>query len=216
MRFALGLTPLLLTLACFACGESIPPVGTGGSDTGGALGTGGAGTGGPGTGGVIIGTGGAATGGAGTGGAATGGVGTGGAGTGGTAATLNCNQPETLPRTYAAVLQCVIKPGCATSICHGGTESLLLIDTWENFPRRPDHSTYDTLADTLLNQHIMRCADSPLVDPGHPENSALIKALSRACEDPEWGMPDGCHETPCAPQGYLDFIGEWIAMGAVM
>ena len=93
---------------------------------------------------------------------------------------------------------------------------LLLIDTWENFPRQPEHSQYDLLTDTLLNYQVEGCSGSPLVDPGNPGNSAIVKALSRTCDDPEWGMPDGCFETPCVPQGYIDFIAEWIAAGAPM
>jgi len=110
----------------------------------------------------------------------------------------------------------VFEAGCSSSICHGGAEPLLLIDTWEDFPRRPDHSAYDKLTDTLLNHHVAACANSPLIDPGHPENSAVIKALTRACDDPEWGMPDGCSTTPCVPQEYIDFIAGWISMGAAM
>lgn len=127
-----------------------------------------------------------------------------------------CNQPATLPRTYAAVLECIIEAGCQSSICHAGEVPLLLIDTWEGFPRREDHSPYDKLTDTLLLYTVDHCHDSPLVDPGYPENSAIIKALSRQCEDPEWGMPDGCSTTPCIPQEYIDFIAEWIELGAEM
>lgn len=139
--------------------------------------------------------------------------------TGGATATgggYNCGAPTTLPRTYDAVLTCVLKPGCQSSICHGGEVPLLLIDAWEDFPRREDHSPYDLLTETLLKYTVDHCANSPLVDPGHPENSAIIKALSRSCDDPSWGMPDGCFETPCVPQEYIDFIAEWIAAGAEM
>jgi hypothetical protein len=110
----------------------------------------------------------------------------------------------------------VIEPGCASSICHAGHEPLLLIDTWEGFPRRSDHTPYDTLAETMLQHTVAKCANSPIVDPGHPENLALIKALSRTCDDPEWGMPDGCLETPCVPEPVIDFISDWITMGATM
>lgn len=139
-----------------------------------------------------------------------------GGASGGHASQLNCNDPENLPRTFAAVRECIIKAGCQSSICHGGEVPLLLIDTWENFPRREDHSPYDLLTETLLNYTVEHCANSPLVDPGNPENSALVKALARQCDDPTWGMPDGCFETPCVPQVYIDFISEWIAAGAPM
>lgn len=147
---------------------------------------------------------------------ATGTGGSGPLGSGGTEPALDCNDPETLPRTYAAVRECVFEAGCASSICHAGEVPLLLIDTWEGFPRRADHTQWDTLTETLLNHHVTHCANSPLVDPGHPENSAIIKALGRQCDDPEWGMPDGCSTTPCVPQIYIDFIAEWIAQGAAM
>jgi hypothetical protein len=187
MRFA-----LVLALGLSACGgDPMPPLASGGS----------------------VGSGGASSGGASSGGASSG-----GAGTGGEHVFTNseCNQPESLPRTYSAVRQCVFEAGCSSSICHGGEVPLLLIDTWENFPRREDHSIYDKLTDTLLNHRVAHCASSPLVDPGHPENSAIIKALSRTCDDPEWGMPDGCSTTPCVPQPYIDFIAGWISQGAVM
>lgn len=195
------------------CSEEDPNVDPSGS---GAAASGGSATGG-------VATGGLASGGATTGGASTGGVGTGstsstgGDGSGGARVELDCNDLSALrPATYEGVLQCVIEAGCQSSICHGGEVPLLLIDTWENFPRREDHSAYDTLKETLLNHRVAHCANSPIVDPGNPENSAIIKAFTRTCDDPEWGMPDGCYETPCVPQEYIDFVSEWISLGAEM
>ena len=214
MRFVIGSTSLLLSVAAVACLQDPgPPLGGSGGvpGSGGFVAAGGAtGSGGLGSGG--LGSGGLGSGGLGSGGAATGGA----LGSGGAEPGLNCNDPASLPRTYAAVLECVIEPGCQSSICHGGEVPLLLIDTWENFPRREDHSPYDTLKETLINYTVDHCANSPLVDPGHPENSAIIKALGRQCDDPEWGMPDGCSTTPCVPQEYIDFIAGWIAAGAQM
>lgn len=207
----MGFGLLALAVGFVACGEPAPAQDGSG---GGSFGSGGLAAGGTGSGG--LGAGGSGSGGLASGGAGSGGLGSGGAGTGGAAPGLKCNDPVNLPRTYEAVLQCVFKPGCQSSICHGGEVPLLLIDTWENFPRREDHSPYDTLAETLLNYTVDHCSGSPLVDPGHPENSAIVKALGRQCDDPEWGMPDGCSTTPCVPQEYIDFIAEWIAAGATM
>ncbi len=189
---------------------------TGGS-TGDGAETGGTkdpGTGGLASGGTVAGSGASAGTGA-TGGTAQGGTGGSPAGGGGAAA-YNCSEPTTLPHTYQAVVECVIEPGCQSSICHGGEVPLLLIDTWEDFPRRDDHSPYDALSETLLNYTVDHCYGAPLVDPGAPDNSALIMALTRQCEDPDWGMPDGCLETPCIPQDYVDFVADWISEGAPM
>lgn len=218
MRSFFGIGPFALAVVFVACSDPMPPPGGSGGAGAGGFGSGGLGSGGLGSGGLGsggLGSGGLASGGAGVGGQGSGGLGIGGTGTGG-AAGLKCNDPVNLPRTYAAVLECVIEPGCQSSICHGGEVPLLLIDTWENFPRREDHSPYDTLAETLLNYTVEHCAGSPLVDPGNPENSAIVKALGRQCDDPEWGMPDGCSTTPCVPQEYIDFIAGWIAAGATM
>jgi len=235
MRLLIAFTGLSFACAAAACSDpGVPPLGpTGGASSGGAssggggapLATGGVGpaTGGVSSGGVGsgglgsggLGSGGLGSGGLGSGGVASGGASAGGSGSGG-APGLNCNDPVNLPRTYAAVRECIIEAGCQSSICHGGEVPLLLIDTWENFPRREDHSPYDKLTDTLLNYTVEQCSNSPLVDPGNPQNSAIVKALGRQCDDPDWGMPDGCLETPCIPQTYIDFIAEWIEAGALM
>src|SRR6188472_185023 len=117
MRFV-----ILVSLGLSACGgDPMPPLASGGS-----VGSGGASSGG------------ASSGGASSGGTSSGGAGTGGVGTGGVGehefTNAECNQPESLPRTYSAVRQCVFEAGCSSSICHGGAEPLLLIDTWEDFP----------------------------------------------------------------------------------
>lgn len=188
------------------------------SGTGAALGAGGqwssggtlpSGGDGPGVGGGLDGSGGTAE----TGGAPA---------TGGSAdQAYDCGDPEALkPTTFDMIHKCIIQPGCARSTCHDGEVPLLLIDTWEDFPRKPEHSAYDTLEQTLLNHHVERCYGWPLVTPSVPEESALLMALSGTCDDPEdpdWIMPQGCRTVDrCAPPEYIELIADWIRNGAPM
>ena len=178
--------------------------------SGGAAATGGAASGGAATGGAATGgaaTGGAATGGAATGGAATGGAATGGAGSGGDEGT---GGGAVRALTYDEV-QYVVRMNCATSLCHGGEVDLVLMDVDENFPKE---TPYDTLYETMIYTSIPECGDVPLVVPGDPDGSAMIRLFRRECG--ELVMPDGAVGTPTVNQYITDTFAAWIAEGATM
>ena len=175
---------------------------TGSSGTGGA-GSGGAGSGGAGSGGA--GSGGAGSGGAGSGGAGSGGMSSGGANMGGASA---------VPPTYETV-QVILTQNvttCVGSDCHGGHQG------------RVDLRVDDGLLARLTSSTSELCG-MPIVDPGNPNNSALVKVLTEGCGDisPECligtecipRMPLDCQDGfDCIPADYIDALRQWIMDGA--
>ena len=66
----------------------------------------------------------------------------------------------------------------------------------------------------LLFGHVVEeCGNSPLVQPGEPENSALLMLVQRQCQDNLF-MPDNCKRDPCVSQATIDTWSRWIAAGA--
>lgn len=105
---------------------------------------------------------------------------------------------------------------CAAADCHSGGHE------HSNVPLRlvPDDQLY-----TQLTTHIsVKCGNIPVVDPGNPEGSALVKVLKGPCEEvvppeePIPRMPYGCFENEwennCVEDAYIDAIEQWIANGA--
>ncbi|WP_437525146.1 hypothetical protein WME79_37555 [Sorangium sp. So ce726] len=72
---------------------------------------------------------------------------------------------------------------------------------------------------TTLTTHISEaCGDIPLVTPGNPEQSALVKILKGPCGNIA-RMPNGCVSDPgpeytCLLPEYIDAIEQWVASGA--
>lgn len=207
----LVIAALFLTTASSACSGSTP----GGGGTGGGLMASGGGpasggaTGGGSTGGMAAGggTGAAATGGSGVGGAS-GGAMTGGAdGLGGTP--VGADWATTEERLGLS---------CGNSICHGGTEKLCLAKDGDRVGGEGSNCLPGTtLHATLLATQVKECENLPLVNPGKPSESALVRLISRQCG--EFVMPANC---PPEEQGYptcwpeyaiLD-VSAWIANGA--
>lgn len=65
---------------------------------------------------------------------------------------------------------------------------------------------------TSTNTVVAECDGLPLVAPGDPDGSALIRLTTRKCG--KLAMPNGCTSSPCIPLGYIDTLGEWIRNGA--
>ena len=71
---------------------------------------------------------------------------------------------------------------------------------------------------TNITTHISECENLPVVNPGKPQESALVKLINGPCgELPQ--MPNGCVATPgpeytCLPQNYIDALTQWVANGA--
>jgi len=161
----------------------------------------------PGTGG---GTAGGGAGGANGGSAGNGGIGgtagNGGAGGGGNGgASGSASGGDTgYPATFDTVKLVLTgtNPACGASDCHDGhVRQPALIDGAEL------HTTLTTYMAPL-------CENLPLVDPGNPDGSALVKALRGDCPQAEQ-MPKGCKDTgTCVDELYIQTIEQWIANGA--
>ncbi|AUX43579.1 hypothetical protein SOCE26_050290 [Sorangium cellulosum] len=98
-----------------------------------------------------------------------------------------------------------MQANCADSSCHNG----------EAEPRLQDD---DTLYTTLTTHVSVACGNIPVVTPGDPERSALVKLIKGPCGEVE-RMPRGCVSEPvseynCLPQEYIDAIEQWVADGA--
>ena len=93
---------------------------------------------------------------------------------------------------------------CNGSDCHGHPgNDLNLIPTGDEL--------YEILTTTVAE----KCENLPVVNPGDPENSALVRLLKGPCgELPQ--MPDGCiqDQGSCLPPQYVKAVEDWIAAGA--
>ncbi len=155
------------------------------------------------------GMGGSGAGGAGTGGAATGGMGSGGnagAGVGGATSAI----PPTFETVQTILTENVTT--CVGSDCHGGHEGRLDLQVNAGLLER-------------LTSSASEVCDMPIVAPGNPEGSALVKVLREGCGEvsptcqigteciPR--MPIGCTEgVDCIPEDYVIAVEQWIAEGA--
>lgn len=149
----------------------------------------------------------------GTGGTAAGGTSSGGSGTGGDVGIVIEPSFETLKLVISGHRPDV---NCAASDCHSGGHDHAAV---------PLRLIVDDELYTELTTHVsVKCGNMPVVDPGHPENSALVKLLKGPCEDvdppekPIPRMPYGCFEDEwennCIADEYIAAIEQWIADGA--
>ncbi|WP_437544686.1 hypothetical protein WME97_36505 [Sorangium sp. So ce367] len=139
-----------------------------------------------------------------------GGQGSGGDGAGGATASSSTSAGtggggSAVEPTFETVRAVVAQTGCSDASCHNGEAEPRLLD---------DETLYAT-----LTTHISEaCGDIPLVTPGEPEQSALVKILKGPCGDIA-RMPNGCVSEPgpeytCLPQAYIEAIEQWVADGA--
>ena len=92
---------------------------------------------------------------------------------------------------------------CISASCHaaGGTAP----------PDNPLSLSIDDNLYTRLTTHISKnCGNVPVVNPGHPDQSALIKVLKEGC-DPTPRMPYQCSGDGCIPDDYIAAVAQWIA-----
>ncbi|WP_437981465.1 hypothetical protein [Sorangium sp. So ce117] len=139
-----------------------------------------------------------------------GGQGSGGDGAGGATASSSTSAAtggggSAVDPTFETVRAVVAQTGCSDASCHNGEAEPRLLDD-------------DTLYATLTTHISEACGDIPLVTPGAPEQSALVKILKGPCGDIA-RMPNGCVGEPgpeytCLPQAYIDAIEQWVADGA--
>jgi hypothetical protein len=116
---------------------------------------------------------------------------------------------EVIPPTFAT-LKLVLtgtSPPCNSADCHG--------------PGGPNKLQYtvkdgDKLYDVLTHHVSVECGNIPVVTPGHPEKSALVKVLKGPCSPKLPQMPNGCvpEMNNCLPANYVAAIEQWIALGA--
>jgi hypothetical protein len=100
------------------------------------------------------------------------------------------------------------RPPCNSSICHGGNGKGSL-----GFPVNNDDQLYAVLTQFVATA----CGNTVLVVPGHPEESALVKAITGPCSDQVPRMPDGCTDADgnCVPDDYIAAVEQWITDGAM-
>lgn len=98
-------------------------------------------------------------------------------------------------------------PPCTAADCHG--------------PGGPNRLQYrvkdpDALYETITHHMSVDCGNIPVVTPGNPEKSALVKVLKGPCSAKVPQMPNGCQPAlgNCLPANYVSAIERWIALGA--
>lgn len=212
----LGLLLIIVAQApATACSPGEEPLGSGGAGSGGDTASGGglSSGGSVASGGSIASGGGLGSGGSGSGGdtAGSGGI----AGVGGNPP-ITCGvspgaggSTEVVEPTFETVQFVVEQTPCNGSDCHGHEANPL--DLKVDSPQE--------LYDHLLSTISVKCGELPVVDPGDPGNSALVRLLKGPCGDLAQ-MPDGCTCDPdpsinnCLPAQYVEAVEKWVEAGA--
>ena len=102
-----------------------------------------------------------------------------------------------------AMLKGVIKTSCFGQVCH-------------NLPEHPFRLILDDQLYTTLTTHMTKTC-GPVVKPGSPQDSALVKLLKGPCGETERMPYDKCVEDTdegCVRPEYIAAIEQWIAKGA--
>jgi hypothetical protein len=111
---------------------------------------------------------------------------------------------STVPATFETVKSVINEAPCFGAGCHNDDQNPLNL--------RVD----DQLYTRLISHTSKNCGGVPVVNPGKPQDSALVKLLKGPCgATPR--MPLGCiddQDTTCIPAEYIAAITQWIAMGA--
>lgn len=113
---------------------------------------------------------------------------------------------DELPATLETLKQVIDLAPCAGAECHNGGMNPLQL------PLDDDDKLYTNLTTRIS----VACGNIPVVNPGKPEESALIKILKGPCGQ-TLRMPVGCVEDTdpnCVPPSYMEAITKWIADGA--
>lgn len=111
---------------------------------------------------------------------------------------------DAVPATFATVQWIITQAPCFGAGCHNDDQNAL---------RLPSD---DQLYGTLLSHRSASCGNLPLVSPGDPAGSALVKILREPC-GPTPRMPLGCVDDgdgACVPPEFIAAVEQWIANGA--
>ncbi|MGK3991858.1 hypothetical protein [Sorangium sp. So ce1024] len=111
---------------------------------------------------------------------------------------------DEIPPTFATVKFVIQNASCFGAGCHNDEMNPL------------DLQLNDELHSRLLSHVSKNCGDIPIVTPGNPEESALVKILKGPC-GPTPRMPIECvndGDAKCVPDEYIDAIAQWITNGA--
>ena len=111
---------------------------------------------------------------------------------------------STVPATFDTVQLVITQAPCSGAGCHNDDQNPL------------DLQVDDELYARLTSHMSENCGNIPVVNPGKPEQSALVKILKGPCS-PTPRMPIGCVDdegATCVPDEYITAISQWIAMGA--
>src|SRR5687768_16782626 len=109
-----------------------------------------------------------------------------------------------IPPTFDTFKQIVMQAPCFGARCHNDDQNPLNL--------RMDDQLYTRLTSRISEN----CGQLPIVNPGKPAESALIKILRGPC-GPTARMPLGCVEDQdgaCVPAEYIAALEQWIAAGA--
>jgi hypothetical protein len=136
-------------------------------------------------------------------GGSSGGLSTAGAGGAGPAAGAS-GSGSTIPATFDTAKFVITQTPCFGAGCHNDAQNPLNL--------RVDDQLY-----TRLTSHVSKnCGNLPVVNPGKPQESALVKILKGPC-GPTPRMPMGCVDDldgTCLPADYIAALVQWIAAGA--
>jgi hypothetical protein len=109
-----------------------------------------------------------------------------------------------IPATFETFEQVITQAPCFGAGCHNDAQNPLNL--------RVDDQLYMRLTSRISKN----CGNIPIVNPGKPQDSALVKILSGPC-GPTPRMPLGCSDDQdgtCIPADYIAAITQWIASGA--
>ena len=115
--------------------------------------------------------------------------------------------------TFGEIDYLILTRSCANVICHTGAPY---------FEPVLSGGGGGDLHETLMTWTVEECGGQPLVVPGDPENSALIKLIRRECEpivveatgEVFESMPPFCTDPICIHQDDYDALVAWINAGA--
>lgn len=111
---------------------------------------------------------------------------------------------DTIPATFDTLKLVIAETTCFGAGCHNDDQNPLNL--------RVDDELYTRLR-TLVSES---CGDLPVLNPGKPQESALVRILKGPCGETA-RMPLGCVEDDdanCVPGEYVRAIERWIAAGA--
>ena len=111
---------------------------------------------------------------------------------------------DSVPATFETFKSVINQAPCLGAGCHNDDQNPLNL--------RVDDQLYSRITARVS----ANCGNLPVVNPGKPQESALVRILQGPC-GPTPRMPLGCvgdQDGSCIPAEYLAAIEAWIALGA--